>query len=122
MAPKRSVKTVCVTNNNNNYNNLTLNDVLCPICRSIFIEPVTLPCNHGFCSSCFDGTVANTNLVCPLCRVRIGSWLRRSSKKDNKLVNSALWDAIQKSFPTQVRNKLTGNEEYPVEGWFSFRT
>ncbi|KAK4880154.1 hypothetical protein RN001_008300 [Aquatica leii] len=111
MAPRRSVRSINITNN---YNNLTLNDVLCPICRSILIEPVSLPCNHGFCSSCFEGTVANTNLVCPLCRIRIGSWLR-TSRKDNKLVNNALWHVIQKTFPKQVKNKLDGVEEYQEE-------
>ncbi|KAB0797823.1 hypothetical protein PPYR_08816 [Photinus pyralis] len=113
MAPRRSAR--CVNPANSvNYDNLKLNDVLCPICRSILIEPVTLPCNHGFCSSCFESTVANTNLVCPLCRVRIGSWLR-TSKKDNKLVNVVLWNVIQKQFPKQVKNKLDGVEEYPEE-------
>lgn len=117
MAPRRSVKNVYSNNNNINYNNLILNDVLCPICRSILIEPVTLPCHHAFCSSCFKETVANTNLVCPLCRVRIGSWLR-TSKKDNKIVNLVLWDAIQKHFPVQVKNKLEGNEDYFEEGLY----
>lgn len=113
MAPRRSAR--CVNPANSiNYDNLKLNDVLCPICRSILIEPVSLPCNHGFCSSCFENTVANTNLVCPLCRVRIGSWLR-TSKKDNKLVNVVLWKVIQKQFPKQVKNKLDGVEEYPEE-------
>ncbi|KAF5307781.1 hypothetical protein FQR65_LT06652 [Abscondita terminalis] len=111
MAPRRSVRSINIANN---YNNLTLNDVLCPICRSILIEPVSLPCNHGFCSSCFEGTVANTNLVCPLCRIRIGSWLR-TSRKDNKMINNALWNVIQKSFPKQVKNKLDGVEEYQEE-------
>lgn len=113
MAPRRSVRSVNAANQIN-YNNLKLNDVLCPICRSILIEPVSLPCNHGFCSSCFENTIANTNLVCPLCRIRIGSWLRTSTK-DNKLVNAVLWNAIQKEFPKQVKNKLAGIEEYPEE-------
>lgn len=114
MAPKRvskSVKTLKVLD----YNTLILKDVLCPICRSILIEPVTLPCNHGFCSSCFDGTMENANLVCPLCRIRIGSWLRRA-KKEAKLINNALWDAIKIKFPQQVKNKMNGIDENLEEG------
>ncbi|KAF5275668.1 hypothetical protein FQA39_LY06780 [Lamprigera yunnana] len=111
MAPRRSVRCNNVTNH---YNNLSLKDVLCPICRSILIEPVSLPCNHGFCLSCFENTVANTNLVCPLCRIRISSWLR-ISRKDNKLINVEYWNVIQKNFPEQVKNKLNGAEEYSEE-------
>lgn len=109
MAPRRTVKSVKLTENNN-YKNLPLERVLCPICRSILVEPVSLPCNHGFCLSCFEGTMANTNLVCPLCRVRIGSWLR-TARKENKLVNTELWKAIKESFPQQVKNKVDGIDE-----------
>ncbi|KAK9890494.1 hypothetical protein WA026_010575 [Henosepilachna vigintioctopunctata] len=52
----------------------------------------------------------NANLVCPLCRIRIGSWLR-SSKKENKLINMDYWNAIKRLFPVQIKNKLEGIEE-----------
>ncbi|GJQ67113.1 hypothetical protein Trydic_g8043 [Trypoxylus dichotomus] len=113
MAPRRSYRSVKVDNNNVNIN-LVLNDVLCPICRSILIEPVTIPCNHGFCLSCFEGTVANASLTCPLCRVRFSSW-HRLAKKDNKIVNINLWEAIKNTFPQQVENKLNGTEENLLE-------
>ncbi|KAK9686675.1 Zinc finger, C3HC4 type (RING finger) [Popillia japonica] len=109
MAPRRRYRSVKVDINNVHIN-LVLNDVLCPICRSILIEPVTIPCNHGFCLSCFEGTVANANLTCPLCRVRFSSW-HRLAKKDNKIVNTNLWEAIKNAFPQQVENKLNGVEE-----------
>ncbi|KAJ8934645.1 hypothetical protein NQ314_013244 [Rhamnusium bicolor] len=109
MAPRRTSK-ILKTFNKVDYKALILNDVLCPICRSILIEPVSLPCSHGFCSSCFDGTMENANLVCPLCRIRIGSWLRKA-KKEAKLVNEELWNAIKDKFPQQVKNKLNGIDE-----------
>ncbi|XP_018580012.1 E3 ubiquitin-protein ligase RNF169-like [Anoplophora glabripennis] len=109
MAPRKGSKSV-KTSKVLNYNALILKDVLCPICRSILIEPVTLPCNHGFCSSCFDNTMQNANLVCPLCRIRIGSWLRKA-KKEVKLINYELWDAIKDKFPQQVKNKMNGIDE-----------
>ncbi|KAG5883149.1 hypothetical protein JTB14_033400 [Gonioctena quinquepunctata] len=52
----------------------------------------------------------NANLVCPLCRLRIGSWLRKA-KKESKLVNQVLWKAIQKRFPEQIENKRRGVDE-----------
>lgn len=109
MAPRRPVRSVKVVNNNN-YKNLSLNDVLCPICRYIFTEPVTLPCTHSFCSACFEGTLVNANLTCPLCRVRFGSW-HRIAKKEQKVVNVPFWNAIKVSFPKEVKNKLMGIEE-----------
>lgn len=109
MAPKRNAK-YAKSLENSEYKNLSINSVLCPICRSILIEPVTLPCKHEFCLSCLDGTMANTNLVCPLCRVRIGSWLRKA-KKEKKLINMELWKAIKADFAEQVRNKCDGIED-----------
>ncbi|XP_063902759.1 E3 ubiquitin-protein ligase rnf168-like isoform X1 [Zophobas morio] len=102
MAPRRAKV------NKLDYKKLSANDVICPICRSILIKPVTLPCSHGFCSSCFETTTENAN-VCPMCRVRVGSWLR--SSKSKKLVNETLWQAIQDLFPLQVKNKLNGVAE-----------
>nr|XP_023021614.1 E3 ubiquitin-protein ligase RNF168-like [Leptinotarsa decemlineata] len=92
------------------YNELNLSDVLCPICRSIIIEPVSLPCSHDFCLSCFEGTMENANLVCPLCRLRIASWMRRV-KKESKLVNEEFWEAIQKNFPEQIERKRIGVDD-----------
>lgn len=114
MASRRTYRNL-KKNDNQNYTVLKLNDVLCPICRSILIEPVTLPCNHGFCLSCFKGTVENANLVCPLCRIRIGSWLRKA-KKESALVNVLLWEAINHNYGHHVKNKLEGIEENLEEG------
>lgn len=98
-----------------NYKKLTANDVICPICRSILIKPVTLPCSHDFCASCFELTTQNANLVCPLCRIRICSWFRTATKS-KKIINETYWQAIQDLFPLQVRNKLKEKEKFVIEG------
>nr|CAD7443805.1 unnamed protein product [Timema bartmani] len=94
----------------NMFNRLTLVDVMCPVCRGIFIEPVTLPCHHGLCLQCFERTMEETSLTCPMCRKRVGSWLRTATK-DGKLVNDHLWAVIQQKFPKQVHAKLNGEDD-----------
>lgn len=59
--------------------------------------------------------MANTNLVCPLCRIRVGSWLR-NAKKEKTLVNNELWMAIKDQYAAHVKNKLDGVEELFEDG------
>ncbi|KAF9415191.1 hypothetical protein HW555_007067 [Spodoptera exigua] len=88
---------------------LELKDVFCSICQSILIEPVTLPCFHDFCQRCFNGSIENNALCCPLCRLRIGSWLRTATKQKN-LVNVELWNFIQSKFPQEIEIKTKGED------------
>lgn len=88
---------------------LELSDVICSICQSILIEPVTLPCYHDFCESCFSGSIANNSLCCPLCRLRIGSWLRKATKQKN-LVNFQLWSFIKNKFSKEIDKKSRGED------------
>ncbi|KAG0718403.1 E3 ubiquitin-protein ligase rnf168 [Chionoecetes opilio] len=85
-------------------------DVTCPICLSLLLEPVTLPCHHSLCLHCFHEHVSLTSLYCPLCRTRIGVWVRKNSKT-NTLVNVKLWKAIQKHFPAHLEARLAGRED-----------
>ncbi|KAK0171850.1 hypothetical protein PV328_005247 [Microctonus aethiopoides] len=34
---------------------INLRDLMCPVCRGILIEPVTLPCSHNLCLRCLKG-------------------------------------------------------------------
>ncbi|XP_067203401.1 uncharacterized protein [Linepithema humile] len=86
-----------------------LRDLTCPICRGILIEPVTLPCTHNLCLGCLKGTFEHNSLNCPLCRVRVGSWLRTATKSET-LVNNDLWDLIRAKFPKEVESKHHGEE------------
>ncbi|XP_043288714.1 E3 ubiquitin-protein ligase RNF169-like [Venturia canescens] len=89
---------------------VNLRDLMCPICRGILIEPVTLPCTHNLCLRCLKGTFEHNSLSCPLCRVRVGSWLRTATKSET-LVNSALWQLIRSRFPKEVEGKHNGVEQ-----------
>lgn len=88
---------------------LELKDVVCSICQSILIEPVTLPCFHCFCQRCFNGSIENNALCCPLCRLRIGSWLRTATKQKN-LVNDELWSFMKTKFSLEIDKKLNGDD------------
>lgn len=94
---------------------LELKDVFCSICQSILIEPITLPCFHDFCQRCFNGSIENNALCCPLCRLRIGSWLRTATKQKN-LVNVELWNFIQTKFPQEIEIKIKGEDIDLPEG------
>ncbi|KAL6255193.1 hypothetical protein P5V15_013531 [Pogonomyrmex californicus] len=86
-----------------------LRDLTCPVCRGILIEPVTLPCTHNLCLRCLRGTFEHNSLSCPLCRIRVGSWLRNATKSET-LVNHGLWELIRSKFPKEVENKYNGEE------------
>ena len=86
-----------------------LEDHTCPICMYLLIEPVTLPCEHELCLSCFQQNVQES-LCCPMCRCRISSWVRRQARLNN-LVNQERWKQIKTLFPEKVRQRLEGYEE-----------
>ncbi|XP_078785983.1 E3 ubiquitin-protein ligase rnf168 isoform X2 [Oryzias latipes] len=88
---------------------LSPEDCRCPVCLEIFVEPVTLPCTHTFCKSCFLESVDKAALCCPLCRKRVSTWARLHSKNQT-LVNQALWRRIQTCFPVQCQRRLSGQD------------
>ncbi|KAK1168662.1 E3 ubiquitin-protein ligase rnf168-like [Acipenser oxyrinchus oxyrinchus] len=84
-------------------------DCVCPICLEIFLEPVTLPCDHTFCKPCFQQTVDKSNLCCPLCRKRVSTWARLHAR-NKTLVNEELWGRVQKAFPVHCQRRLSGQD------------
>ncbi|NXC37582.1 RN168 ligase, partial [Penelope pileata] len=88
---------------------LSLADCLCQICMEIFVEPVTLPCNHTLCNSCFQLTVENASLCCPFCRRRVSSWARYNARR-NTLINWELWEKIQKKYPKECERRINGQD------------
>uniref|UniRef100_A0A8C6WZV3 Zinc-binding protein A33-like n=1 Tax=Neogobius melanostomus TaxID=47308 RepID=A0A8C6WZV3_9GOBI len=63
---------------------ILLEDYLtCAICMDTFKEPLTLGCNHSFCSGCLHNCWDQNNTRnCPICR--------RKSSRENPVVNFAL--------------------------------
>ncbi|XP_041974184.1 E3 ubiquitin-protein ligase RNF169-like [Aricia agestis] len=109
MAAKSKKRLSKIENKLTKLDNLELKDIICSICQSILIEPVTLPCYHDFCFRCFHGSIQNNALCCPLCRLRIGSWLRTATKQNN-LVNKQLWNFIKTKFSNDIDKKVRGEE------------
>lgn len=73
------------------------------------MEPVTLPCNHTLCNSCFQLTVEKASLCCPFCRRRVSSWARYNARR-NTLVNWELWERIQKHYPNECQRRINGQD------------
>ncbi|XP_014254727.1 E3 ubiquitin-protein ligase rnf168-like [Cimex lectularius] len=88
---------------------LDVQDVLCPICWEIYIEPVSLPCNHDVCLNCLQRTVEKNSLVCPICRKRIGTFLRLA-KNLKKIVNQPFWEEVKSQFPNEIKKKQKGKD------------
>ncbi|CAB3231421.1 unnamed protein product [Arctia plantaginis] len=109
MAAKSKKRLSKIENKLLKLENLELKDVICSICQSILIEPVTLPCFHDFCQHCFKGSIENNALCCPLCRLRIGSWLRTATKQKS-LVNIKLWNFIRSKFSHEIDIKSKGED------------
>lgn len=51
----------------------------------------------------------HNSLSCPLCRIRVGSWLRTATKTET-LINNSLWELIQTKFSKEVENKYNGDD------------
>ncbi|XP_074525773.1 uncharacterized protein LOC141790040 [Halichoeres trimaculatus] len=77
-------------------NNALLESFLnCHLCSETFRDPVSLSCNHSFCSSCLQKFWEQTNNKnCPICR--------RKSSKDNPWVNFALKE-LSDSFARRLK-------------------
>uniref|UniRef100_A0A8C0WAX3 RING-type E3 ubiquitin transferase n=1 Tax=Castor canadensis TaxID=51338 RepID=A0A8C0WAX3_CASCN len=91
----------------------SLSECQCQICMEILVEPVTLPCNHTLCNSCFQSTVEKANLCCPFCRRRVSSWTRYHTRR-NSLINMELWEVIQKHYPKECKLRASGQESEEI--------
>lgn len=91
----------------------SLAECQCGICMEILLEPVTLPCNHTLCNPCFQSTVEKANLCCPFCRRRVSSWTRYHTRR-NSLVNTDLWEIIQKHYAKECKLRISGQESKEI--------
>uniref|UniRef100_A0A8C0WSW7 RING-type E3 ubiquitin transferase n=1 Tax=Castor canadensis TaxID=51338 RepID=A0A8C0WSW7_CASCN len=92
----------------------SLSECQCQICLEILFEPVTLPCNHTLCKSCFQSTIEKATLCCPFCRLWVSSWARYHTRR-NTLVNLELWDIIQKHYPKECERRASGKESEDLD-------
>ncbi|XP_036031480.1 E3 ubiquitin-protein ligase RNF168-like [Onychomys torridus] len=83
---------------------LTLDDCQCLLCMEFLIEPITLPCNHTVCKSCFKALLRKTFLSCPFCRAWISSWARYHTHISS-LINKELWERIQAQYPEECSRR-----------------
>uniref|UniRef100_A0A8C8UPA3 RING-type E3 ubiquitin transferase n=1 Tax=Peromyscus maniculatus bairdii TaxID=230844 RepID=A0A8C8UPA3_PERMB len=83
---------------------LTLDDCQCLLCMEFLIEPITLPCNHTVCKSCFKALLRKTFLSCPFCRTRVSSWARYHTHISS-LINKELWERIQAQYPEECSRR-----------------
>ncbi|XP_029970628.1 nuclear factor 7, brain-like [Salarias fasciatus] len=79
----------------------------CHVCLETFRDPVSLSCNHSFCSSCLKQFWEKTgNQNCPICQ--------RKSSKDHLTVNFALKE-LADSFAGRQKSGSSEGEERDKE-------
>eukprot|EP01126_Amoeba_proteus_P018438 TRINITY_DN193_c0_g1_i5.p1 TRINITY_DN193_c0_g1~~TRINITY_DN193_c0_g1_i5.p1 ORF type:complete len:189 (+),score=27.38 TRINITY_DN193_c0_g1_i5:91-657(+) len=70
-------------------------DHLCSICIRLLYEPITLECNHNYCSLCLKHLLrSNPNKACPLCRRDMSDF-----DQENAVFNEKLQNRIKQSYP-----------------------
>ncbi|KAM4616642.1 zinc-binding protein A33-like [Polymixia lowei] len=79
----------------------------CHVCKETFRDPVSLSCNHSFCSTCLQKFWEQTkNKNCPICK--------RKSSKDNPLVNFTLKELADSYAGRQKAETDEGAEKVEV--------
>jgi hypothetical protein len=77
---------------------VTTQDLDCIICMKLLFEPVTTPCGHSFCRSCFFRAVDHSLNRCPCCRTLLHC--------DRRLpVTILLQTIIAKSYPEEYEER-----------------
>ncbi|XP_016295585.1 tripartite motif-containing protein 35-like isoform X1 [Sinocyclocheilus anshuiensis] len=78
-------------------------DLSCPVCCDVFINPVVLSCSHSFCEDCVQRFWENKSVQeCPVCR--------RRSSKEHPPVNLALKNLCETYQQKQSRKSFFGGE------------
>ncbi|XP_056598992.1 E3 ubiquitin/ISG15 ligase TRIM25-like [Triplophysa dalaica] len=65
----------------------------CPICKNLFVDPVTTGCGHSFCQRCLDQHIRMSNQQCLICQETV--YTQRS-------VNTALKTILQEFLQVQM--------------------
>lgn len=83
--------------------------IMCPICRDVLIEPITLMCKHEMCKPCYEEYFEKADFRCPLCKKRLNSWARKATSKGT-LVNKHKWKFLQENFSDLINRRQKGEE------------
>ncbi|XP_010892420.1 tripartite motif containing 35-28 [Esox lucius] len=62
-------------------------DLTCPVCKELYLEPVLLSCSHSFCKGCLAQSWKVQGQKCPVCR--------KSCKGEQPISNRALMGACE---------------------------
>ncbi|KAM7339097.1 hypothetical protein ACRRTK_002583 [Alexandromys fortis] len=89
---------------------LSLEDCQCLLCMEFLIEPITLPCKHTMCKSCFTALLQKLFSSCPFCRTLVSSWALDHTHIDS-LINEELWQRIQAQYPEECRQREPMQEQ-----------
>uniref|UniRef100_A0A665VLI7 Uncharacterized protein n=1 Tax=Echeneis naucrates TaxID=173247 RepID=A0A665VLI7_ECHNA len=81
-------------------------ELTCPVCLSIFTDPVILPCGHAFCRECITGYLSSL-AKCPQCLTAVPA-------EGRCLVTSPILRNLSEKEAEKLRRK-PGNEE--VDEW-----
>ena len=88
-------------------------ELQCAICFDLMTSPVSLKCQHSFCTSCIQRTAAqNGSVHCPLCRKRSHSV---ESLTENKMLR-VMCDLAKEARDAQCPNHEGHVMEYAAEG------
>ncbi|XP_067377541.1 zinc-binding protein A33-like [Channa argus] len=83
------------------------NYLSCHVCSETFRDPVSLSCNHSFCSSCLQQFWKQTKSKnCPICKIK--------SSKDHPSINLSLKE-LADSFAKRQNNRSSEDEEEKKE-------
>ena len=88
-------------------------ELQCAICFELMSHPVSLKCQHSFCTSCIQRTAAqNGSLHCPLCRKRSHSV---ESLTENKMLR-VMCDLAKEARDAQCPSHAGHVMEYATRG------
>ncbi|CAO1623753.1 unnamed protein product [Parajaminaea phylloscopi] len=104
-----------------------LTDALeCQLCYLLFYEPITTPCGHTFCRTCFARSLDHSS-KCPLCRASMPSFAFFQDHPLNSALLRLLTSQLGAPRPTSRRTsskdanakQVSGNDAYPEEDLMS---
>ncbi|XP_065190458.1 uncharacterized protein LOC135821297 isoform X6 [Sycon ciliatum] len=86
---------------------------MCPVCREFIYKPVSLPCHHKICESCFDLIVEKSNVSCPICRARLSNWVRRTPR--HQVVDVSYHEFLSANFSAEYARREKDESVLDVE-------